>query len=81
MATATATVIPTMGLLPATDNRRSASLQACLQASQGRLLRERCAKRNKVRSTKQQAKRSCLASKEYEAHHLYASGALAIASG
>jgi len=41
-ATATATVIPTMGLLPAPDNRRRASLQACLQASRGRLLHERC---------------------------------------
>jgi hypothetical protein len=29
-ATATATVAPTMGLLPAPDNRRRASLQACL---------------------------------------------------
>jgi hypothetical protein len=33
IATATATVIPTIGLLPALDNRRRASLQACLQAS------------------------------------------------
>ena len=30
IATATATVIPTIGLLPAPDNRRRASLQACL---------------------------------------------------
>jgi len=30
IATATATVIPTMGLLPAPDNRRRASLQATL---------------------------------------------------
>ena len=43
IATATATVIPTMGLLPAPDNRRRASLQARLQASRGRLLHERCA--------------------------------------
>ncbi|MBE6554238.1 MAG: hypothetical protein E7666_07850 [Ruminococcaceae bacterium] len=40
-------VVSTMGLLPAPDNRRRASLQACLQASRGRLLRERCAERNK----------------------------------
>ena len=60
IATATATVIPTIGLLPAPDNRHRASLQACLQASRGRLLRERCARRNKVQSTKKQAKRSCL---------------------
>ena len=77
IATATATVIPTMGLLPAPDNRRSASLQARLQASRGRLLRERCAKRNKVQSTKQQAKRRCCASKEYQAHHLNAIRAFA----
>ena len=55
MATATATVIPTMGLLPAPDNRRRASLQACLHASLWRLLHERWAKRNKVHSTKHQA--------------------------
>ena len=42
IATATATVIPTMGVLPAPDNRRRASLQARLQASRGRLLHERC---------------------------------------
>ena len=76
IATATATVMPTMGLLPAPDNRHRASLQAGLQASRGRLLRERCAKRNKVRSTKHQATRRCLVSEKYEAHHLYASGRL-----
>ena len=66
IATATATVIPNMELLPAPDNRRIASLQARLQASLLRLLHERCVQRNKVRSTKHQAKRRGIASKEYK---------------